>query len=81
MKKILLFFIVVLFATTASANHIAIYTGQARIPDEHTHKVAHRAHDRANVAIFIGAGALMVATIGLLKASEYNQGQVQIARF
>ena len=73
--------IVACFATAANANHVAIYASHTKLPDEHTHRVAHRAHDRANLAIFIGTGALVIATIGLLKASEYNQGQVQIARF
>lgn len=81
MKTFLLFLATVFFVTAASANHIAIYTSQTKIQDEHTHRIAHRAQNRANVAIFVGSVALVVATVGLIKASEYNQGQVQIARF
>ena len=84
MKKLIFVFIACLLATGASANHIGIYTGGTHIADNHTHRIAHRAQDRANVAIFLGVTALAVAVVGTtiaIQASEYNQGQVRIARF
>jgi hypothetical protein len=84
MKKLIFLLIACFLTTTANANHISVYLGQTTIPDQHTHKVAHRAEDRANLALFLGVTALAVAFVGTtiaIQASEYNQGQFRIARF
>lgn len=81
MKRLILSIVLCLLAVSANAMPTAKYYGGSHRPRHHYYHSIARANDRANTALFIAFGAAVIATVGLIKASEYNQGQVQIARF
>lgn len=81
MKKFILFVTLCLFSASSNAMPTARVYGTPPMPHNHYHHSINRANDRANTALFVAFGAVMIATVGLVKASEYNQGHVQIARF
>lgn len=81
MKRIILSVALCFVVASVNAMPTAKYYGGSHRPHYHYHHSIARANDRANTALFVAFGAVIIATVGLVKASEYNQGQVQIARF
>lgn len=80
MKKIICAFALGLLVFSANAMPSARVYNVPHRPHQHYHHST-RADNRANTALFVAVGAAMLATVSLIKVSEYNQGQVQIARF
>lgn len=82
MKKMLVFVFCCFLSGSAFAIPSAQVYGSPHRP--HHHDSIIRANSRATTALFVAFGAVVIATIGTtiaIQASEYNQGQVRIARF
>ena len=81
MKRIILSVALCFVVALANAMPTAKYYGGSHRPHHHYYHSIARANNRANTALFVAVGAAMLATVSLIKVSEYNQGQIQIARF